>query len=172
MFLPECCDFVGTNRDETIALSEPLTGPTVQFYQGLAKSNDIWLSLGGIHEAIYNKVSRNGHSNRESFLVTNSHSQSGEHSWRIHNSHVVINSGGELVAVYRKLHLFDVQTADFKFRESETVDSGNNIVAPLTSTPLGGGLGLLIVTITSGFFSSPSFSPNSIRSATTCVSPR
>lgn len=105
-------------------------------------------------------------------MQNKSHLQSGEHSKRIHNSHVVISSGGELVAVYRKLHLFDVQTADFKFRESETVDSGNNIVAPLTSTPLEGGLGLLIVTIAFGFVSSLSSSPDSVRSATICASPR
>lgn len=47
---------MGTNKDEAIALSEPINGPTVQFYRDLAKSNNIWMSLGGIHEAIHNNV--------------------------------------------------------------------------------------------------------------------
>lgn len=57
VFLPECCDYVGTNRDETIALAETLTGETVEFYKKLAKDNNIWMSLGGIHESIQNEVS-------------------------------------------------------------------------------------------------------------------
>lgn len=56
-----------------------------------------------------------------------------------------MNAAGEIVDVYRKLHLFDVDTPEFKFRESSAVTGGNSIVAPLTETPLGGGLGLLIV---------------------------
>lgn len=50
MFLPECCDYVGNNREETLSLAEDLTGETVKFYQQLAKDKNVWLSLGGIHE--------------------------------------------------------------------------------------------------------------------------
>lgn len=35
LFFPECCDYVGTNVDETKKLAEPLTGDTVQFYKSL-----------------------------------------------------------------------------------------------------------------------------------------
>lgn len=56
VFLPECCDYVGSNRDETIALAEPLNGETVTFYRELARKNNIWLSLGGVHEAICSEV--------------------------------------------------------------------------------------------------------------------
>lgn len=56
VFLPECCDYVGSSRDETIALAEPLDGETVTFYRELAKKHNIWMSLGGIHEATYNEV--------------------------------------------------------------------------------------------------------------------
>ncbi|XP_031632444.1 nitrilase and fragile histidine triad fusion protein NitFhit, partial [Contarinia nasturtii] len=63
---------------------------------------------------------------------------------KMHNSHIVINNAGELVAVYRKLHLFDVETSEFRFQESKVISSGNNLVSPLTDTPLQGGLGLLI----------------------------
>lgn len=121
VFLPECCDFVGRNRDETLRLSEPLNGPTVAFYQSLAREHRVWLSVGGFHEL-----------------------PAGDgDAQRIHNAHLVINSGGELVETYRKLHLFDVDTPDFKFRESAVVTGGSSIVAPL-ETPAGA-LGLMIV---------------------------
>lgn len=56
VFLPECCDYVGTDRHETLALAETLTGETVQFYQKLSKEQNVWMSLGGIHEVICDQV--------------------------------------------------------------------------------------------------------------------
>lgn len=56
MFLPECCDYVGNDRNETLDLAESLNGETIQFYKQLAKEKNVWLSLGGIHETIYNQV--------------------------------------------------------------------------------------------------------------------
>lgn len=56
VFLPECCDYVGRDREETIALAETLNGETVGYYQQLAKSHNLWLSLGGIHELVLNEV--------------------------------------------------------------------------------------------------------------------
>lgn len=50
-----------------------------------------------------------------------------------------------MVAVYRKLHLFDVETPEFRFQESTVMNGGNHLVSPLVDTPLQGGLGLLIV---------------------------
>lgn len=35
LFFPECCDYVGTNVEETKKLAEPLTGDTVKFYKSL-----------------------------------------------------------------------------------------------------------------------------------------
>lgn len=52
-----------------------------------------------------------------------------------------------MVAVYRKLHLFDVETPEFRFQESRVVNGGDYIVAPVKNTPLEGGLGLLIVSL-------------------------
>jgi hypothetical protein len=37
-------------------LAEPLTGDLVKAYKHLAKVNDVWLSFGGIHESILDKV--------------------------------------------------------------------------------------------------------------------
>lgn len=117
--MPECPDFVGENATETLELSEPLIdGETIEFYKTLAKDHNVWLSIGGFHETVTN-------------------------SDKIQNTHVIINDVGELIEAYRKLHLFDVDTPEFKFRESKVVQGGDKIIAPI-STPIGN-LGLLIV---------------------------
>lgn len=118
VFLPECCDFVGTNPTETLQLSESLDGDTIEFYKSLAKDHSLWLSIGGFHEIVPNCD-------------------------KIQNTHVLINDDGKLIAAYRKLHLFDVDTPEFKFRESKVVQGGQHIVEPVI-TPIGR-IGLLIV---------------------------
>lgn len=37
-------------------MAEPLNGETMTFYRELARKNNIWLSLGGVHEAICSQV--------------------------------------------------------------------------------------------------------------------
>lgn len=61
---------------------------------------------------------------------------------KIYNTHIIINSQGEIAQTYRKLHLFDVDTADFKFRESKVVARGKELTEPI-QTPIGK-IGLLI----------------------------
>lgn len=61
----------------------------------------------------------------------------------MYNCHVVINDQGEIAGEYRKLHLFDVDTPEFKFRESDIVSPGPRITPPI-DTPFGR-LGLQIV---------------------------
>lgn len=111
-FLPEACDFIGTDHNETQNLSEPLNGPTVQSYQKLAQETGIWISVGGFHE-------------RDS-------------DSRMNNTHLVINAAGKIVAVYRKLHLFDVSIPEknLDFSESKCVRKGMDIVKPV-ETPAG-----------------------------------
>lgn len=117
VFLPECCDFVGENRKQTIALSASYSD-LINRYRGLAQENNVWLSLGGIHCPI-------------------------DGTDKIYNRHVVINASGEICGQYNKLHMFDVDTPEFKFRESEIVSSGSQIVPPI-QTPVGM-MGLQIV---------------------------
>lgn len=38
-------------------MAEPLTGQTVASYKEIAVKNDIWLSLGGVHEAVNISIS-------------------------------------------------------------------------------------------------------------------
>ncbi|CAD7004153.1 nitrilase and fragile histidine triad fusion protein NitFhit [Ceratitis capitata] len=116
LFLPECCDFVGEHRKQTLELSEPLSGETMNQYKELAKTHKMWLSLGGIHESILD----------ENSCKTD----------KIFNSHVLLNDLGEIVSVYRKLHLFDVETEEMRFRESDVVTPGPHLVPPVI-TPIG-----------------------------------
>ncbi|XP_034136491.1 nitrilase and fragile histidine triad fusion protein NitFhit [Drosophila guanche] len=105
IFLPECCDFVGETRAQTIDLAERLDGKLVSEYKELAKCHQMWLSLGGIHEL--------------------------NDQGKIYNAHVLISEKGELASVYRKMHLFDATTKDIRLRESDTVSAGERLEKPV-----------------------------------------
>ena len=49
VFLPECCDYVGDNRQFTMAAAESIDGDLIQRYKDLAAHLGVWLSLGGLH---------------------------------------------------------------------------------------------------------------------------
>lgn len=112
VFFPEACDFIGTSKSETLELAEPLNGQMVAKYCDMAKTNDVWLSLGGIHE----KVSET----------------------KVNNAHVIIDNSGKVVSVYRKIHLFDVELPEknIRLKESDYVNAGKEIVCPVPS-PVG-----------------------------------
>jgi deaminated glutathione amidase len=76
----------------------------------------MWMSFGGIHEKVIDDA--------------------GNATGKIHNTHVIINSDGEIAGLYRKLHLFDVDTPEFKFRESKIVEAGKGLTEPI-ETPIG-----------------------------------
>ena len=52
VFLPECFDYVGENKEQTHNLAEPLNGPTISKLSKAAKDNKVWVSLGGFHEKV------------------------------------------------------------------------------------------------------------------------
>lgn len=120
VFLPECCDFIGSNRQQTLELAEDLNGPTVNRYKELAQRLGVWLSLGGIHEK-----------GPESDCT------------RIYNTHVVLDSSGTVVSTYRKMHMFDIEIAGkVSLRESDYTIPGTAISSPI-ATPVGKiGLGI------------------------------
>jgi predicted amidohydrolase len=47
---------------------------------------------------------------------------------KLSNTCVVVGTEGELVAVYRKIHLFDVEVGGQTYRESETEEPGDEVV--------------------------------------------
>lgn len=116
LFFPECCDYIGRSVDETLSLAESLSGETVQFYQKLCSDTKLWMSFGGIHESQLD--------------------DEGNSTGKVFNTHIIINDKGEVVGIYRKLHLFDVDTPDFKFRESKIVHPGPGATKPV-ETPIG-----------------------------------
>lgn len=122
VFLPEGFDYIGSSRDETLALSESLTGDTISQYTQLARKLEVWLSLGGFHER--------GHD--------------WESDRRIYNSHIIIDDKGDIVSVYRKSHLFDVELPEkgVSLKESAFTIPGPSLVSPV-QTPIGKvGLGI------------------------------
>jgi predicted amidohydrolase len=87
------------------AAAEPLSGgETVDAMRGWAKRHGITLVGGSFTEQ------REGHE-------------------KLSNTCPVFDPDGELVAVYRKIHMFDVEVGGQVYRESETEEPGEEIVA-------------------------------------------
>lgn len=122
VFLPEGFDYIGSSREETLSLSESLTGDTISLYAQLARKLKLCLSLGGFHER--------GHD--------------WESDRRIYNSHIIINDKGDIISVYRKSHLFDVELPEkgVSLKESAFTIPGPSLTSPV-QTPIGKvGLGI------------------------------
>ncbi|KAM7366406.1 hypothetical protein PAMP_015845 [Pampus punctatissimus] len=122
VFLPEGFDYIGSSREETLALSESLEGDIISRYTQLSRNLEVWLSLGGFHER-----GRDWESDR-----------------RIYNSHIIINDKGDIVSVYRKSHLFDVELPEkgVSLKESAFTIPGPSLLSPV-QTPIGKvGLGI------------------------------
>jgi predicted amidohydrolase len=93
--------------------AEPVPGPTTGFLSGLAGELDIWVLGGSILE-------------------------SEPRAGRLFNTSTLFDSSGELVAVYRKIHLFDVKSPDREYLESRLIAPGSEIAtAKVGSTTLG-----------------------------------
>lgn len=120
MFLPECFDFIGHNKDEILELAEPIDGQLISKYRDLASSLKVWIFLGGQHER----------------LATTDVDR------KVGNAHIVINDQGEIVSVYRKLHLFNLDIPGTRLIESEASVGGHRLELPV-QTPAGKvGLGI------------------------------
>jgi predicted amidohydrolase len=96
-----------------IPCAEPLEGSLVATLRAWAREHRIWLLGGSFAEAVPG-------------------------SERIHNTSVLLSPDGALVAVYRKIHLFDVDLAaqgGRSYRESERIAPGQDVV--VAETPFG-----------------------------------
>lgn len=101
--LPEKWSLLGSSED-LIAGAEPIeSGPTISAARGWARELGISLVAGSIPER----------------------AADGE---RLFNTSCAIDSHGEVVAVYRKIHMFDVDVGGVSYRESDTEQPGDEIV--------------------------------------------
>ncbi|HEY4281313.1 MAG TPA: carbon-nitrogen hydrolase family protein [Conexibacter sp.] len=100
--LPEKWSVLGT-PEQLAAGAEPLEGPAISWARETARELEIDLVAGSIVERV------DGHEKRA-------------------NTSVHVGADGEIRAVYRKVHLFDVEVAGTAYRESDGEDPGEEIV--------------------------------------------
>jgi predicted amidohydrolase len=111
--LPEKWSVLGDD-DELLAGAEPLDGPSLAWARDTARELGIDLVAGSIAER---------RPDRE----------------KLSNTSVHFGPDGELKAVYRKIHMFDVVVGGVEYRESATEDPGDEVVLSETAdgVPLG-----------------------------------
>lgn len=110
--LPELWTYLGPRKRHAEA-AEPIPGETTEFLSRLAGRYRFSLVAGSFLEAV-------------------------EGQERLHNTSVVVNPDGDVVARYRKLHLFDVEIDGRLYEESATMAPGDEIVvASLAGVPVG-----------------------------------
>jgi predicted amidohydrolase len=113
---PENTNFLGPH-EEKVVRAESLAGPTCERFSRLAEALGIHLLLGSFNER-------------------------SEEPNRCRNTSVLFAPDGAQLAVYRKIHLFDVDVSpEVSFTESRTVEAGTEVVTIRTD------LGVLGLTI-------------------------
>ena len=148
--LPECFDWIVDGQDKSRARAQPLDGNLFTKYRSLCASFGIAASFGGFHEAAAaaaataaaaaaaavppspSSPSPSPPSPSSPQTVTID-TTTGHNDDRISNTHVIVDSNGEISAVYRKTHLFDADIADGAYRESDNTRPGQTgaVVLPL-----------------------------------------
>jgi predicted amidohydrolase len=101
VLLPEKWNFLGTPA-AIVAAAEPLDGPSIQWARDTARELGVEIVAGSIVEQC---------SDGARF-----------------NTSVHVGRDGEPRAVYRKIHLFDVEVGGTTYRESDTVQPGDEVV--------------------------------------------
>lgn len=103
VLLPETWTYMGPNEGVAVA-AESIPGPLTDLLAERARRHGIYLHAGSFFEAAPGEP-------------------------RAFNTTVVFDPAGEIIARYRKIHLFDVDLAgDASYRESATVAPGDEIV--------------------------------------------
>jgi deaminated glutathione amidase len=105
---PENTNYLGPH-DEKVRLAEGLDGPTCLRFTELARKLGVHLLLGSFNERCPDPE-------------------------RCYNTSVLFGPDGEQLAVYRKIHLFDVDlSSEVRFVESRTVMPGAEVVVATTA---------------------------------------
>lgn len=126
--LPEAFDFLGVpGSGDGYRLSSLLTEELMKNYCDIAKREKVWLSLGGFHERL-------GEEEKKTQTMKETEGREEREQPRIANAHLMINSEGQIVAKYRKIHMFDTDY-DGGYRESKATKRGTELVC--VDTPVG-----------------------------------
>lgn len=120
LVLPECFAFLGLHERDKLAIGEVLDGerpgPILRAVQEMARAGGLWIIAGGMHE------------------IAARDPETGAAA-KTYISSPVIAPSGEVTAVYRKIHLFDVDIPGVAvYRESDTNAPGADLV--VAETPL------------------------------------
>ena len=83
--------------------AESIPGPTTDFLGSLARELGVYVLGGSILEQTPNET-------------------------KMHNTSIFFDPSGDLAAVYRKIHLFDVRAPDREYLESGTIAPGDEVV--------------------------------------------
>jgi deaminated glutathione amidase len=110
--LPEYVDYLGPGR--TAPKPEPIDGEFAAFFSDAARELGIWVHAGSFHEV-------------------------GPDETRTYNTTLLFDPAGERVAVYRKIHLYDVEIAGrVSYQESRSVAPGSEtVVTAVNGVPTG-----------------------------------
>ncbi len=101
--LPEKWNLLGSGEEIAAGAEQLDTGPSVDAARGWARDLSVHLVAGSISERV----------------------PEAEHPF---NTSVLIDPAGEIVATYRKIHMFDVDVGGVAYRESEHERAGDEIV--------------------------------------------
>jgi predicted amidohydrolase len=105
--LPEKWTAIGSD-EQLRAAAETLEGPAISWARAIARELQIELVAGSILERLAGAD-------------------------KLANTSVHVDGQGELKAVYRKLHMFDVEVAGRSYRESDVEEPGEEIVTSETA---------------------------------------
>jgi predicted amidohydrolase len=110
--LPEYVDYLGPSAGTP--KPEPVDGEFATFFAEAARDLGIWVHTGSFHEV-------------------------GPDAGRTYNTSLIFDPAGELAAVYRKIHLYDVEIPGrVSYHESRTVAPGEQtVVVPVEALTLG-----------------------------------
>lgn len=98
--LPEKWNLMA-DRAATVAAAEPLDGPSVAAARAWARTHQVAIIAGSFNE---------------------------KHDGRtVRNTSVAISAAGDVAAVYRKIHLFDVEAGGRTYRESDEATAGDAV---------------------------------------------
>jgi predicted amidohydrolase len=100
--LPEKFNLIGS-PEQLFAGAEALDGPTLRWARALAAELGVWLVAGSIVERV-------------------------DGDDKLRNTSVLLDPDGGVTAVYRKIHMFDVEVGGVTYSESEVEASGDEIV--------------------------------------------